>query len=165
MRQKAAFIDAGRIVNTHGVRGELKIEVWLDSPEALAAYPRVYLAGRSFPIRSARPHKGFLVTQLEGVEDLNTAMTLKDRVIQIAREDAHLPAGSYFLQDLLGASVINEDGTEVGILEEILERPASDIYVVRGGNGAEHLIPAVPAFVLAVDPEIPRITVRLIEGM
>ena len=165
MREKAAFIDAGRIINTHGVHGEVKIEVWLDSPETMMGYPRFFLAGKELRLLSAYQHKNFVIAHIEGVEDMNTAMTLKGRVLQIARDDAQLPQGAYFLQDLLGAVVTEENGSVVGVLEEILERPASDIYVIRGEDGKEHLIPAVPAFVLTVDPDEPRITVRLIEGM
>ena len=83
----------------------------------------------------------------------------------IAREDAQLPPGGYFLQDLYGANVIDEFGKPVGILTEILERPASQIYVVKDQNGEEHLIPAIPEFVRGVDADEGLITVRLIEGM
>ena len=165
MREKAAFIDAGRIINTHGVHGYIKTEVWLDSPEVMMRCSRFFLAGKELRLLSAYPHKGFLIMHLEGVEDMNAAMALKGRILQIAREDARLPEGAYFLQDLIGAVVLEENGREVGVLEEILERPASDIYVVRGRDGSEHLIPAVPAFIRSVDAEEPRITVRLIEGM
>ena len=74
-----------------------------------------------------------------------------------------LPRGTYFLQDILGARVVDETGAEIGVLTEVLERPASNVYVVQGD--AEHLIPAVPEFVLSTDAEAGLITVRLIEGM
>ena len=83
--------------------------------------------------------------------------------MQIAREDAPLPRGAYFIQDILGASVVDETGNEIGRLTDVLERPASNIYVVRGET--EHLIPAVPEFILSTDAEKGVITVHLIEGM
>ena len=162
---KEAFIDAGRIVNTHGVRGEVRMEVWLDSPDFLAGFPRIFVDGSEKKICSAFVHKQFLVVKLEGVDDMNAAMPLKGKTVKVAREDAALPEGAYFLQDLLGAGVVKEDGSPVGILTDILERPASDIYVVTDAEGREHLIPAVPAFVLSADADAGRITVRLIEGM
>ena len=162
---KEAFVEAGRIVNTHGVRGEVRIEVWLDSPEYLKTFPRFFLEGKEIKVRSSFVHKHFLIAKLEGIDDINDAMPLKGKTITVAREDAGLPDGAYFLQDLLGAAVRREDGTEVGTLTDILERPASEIYVVTDGEGREHLIPAVPAFVIAADADAGVVTVRLIEGM
>ncbi len=161
--EKKTTIEAGRIVNTHGVNGEVKIEVWLDSPQFLRRCGRVFLNGTPRKLLSARVQKQFLLAKLEGVEDLNAAMALKGRLVEIAREDAPLPKGSFFLQDILGARVVDEEGREIGVLTEILERPASNVYVVRGEE--EHLIPAVPAFVLHTDAEQGVITVHLIEGM
>ncbi len=161
--EKSTYIDAGKIVNTHGVRGEVRIEVWLDSPALLKRCGRVYLGGEEKKLLAAREHKGFLIAQLEGVTDLNAAQALKNRVVQIARADARLPRGSYFLQDILGASVVDESGAEIGKLVELMETPAQRVYVVRGET--EHLIPAVPAFILKTDVDAGVITVRLIEGM
>ena len=161
--EKKAFIEAGRIVNTHGVAGEVKIEVWLDSPQFLRRCGRVFLNGTERKFLSARAHKQFLIAKLEGVEDLNAAMALKGRVVEIAREDAKLPRGAYFIQDILGARVVDEQGNELGRLEDVLERPASNVYMVRGES--EHLIPAVPEFILNTDAEAGVITVHLIEGM
>ena len=161
--EKQSFIDAGKIVNTHGVRGEVRIEVWLDSPALLKRCGRVYLGGEEKKILSAREHKGFLIAQLEGVEDVNAAQALKNRVVQIARTDAKLPRGAYFLQDIIGVCVVTESGAEVGKLAEVLELPGQRVYVVKGET--EHLIPAVPAFIRNTDAENGVITVRLIEGM
>ena len=161
--EKQSFVDAGKIVNTHGVRGEVRIEVWLDSPALLKRCGRVFLGGEEKKLLSAREHKGFLIAQLEGVTDVNAAQALKNRVLQIARADARLPRGAFFLQDIIGASVVDESGAEVGTLAEVLELPTQRVYVVRGET--EHLIPAVPAFILNTDAEAGVITVRLIEGM
>ncbi|MBQ9664518.1 MAG: 16S rRNA processing protein RimM [Oscillospiraceae bacterium] len=162
---KQPYIEAGRITNTHGVRGEVKIEVWLDSPAALAEYPRVFVDGAEMRLLSARPQNRFVIAALEGIADVNEAMKLKGKSVFIAREDAMLPPGGYFLQDLLEARVVLEDGSEVGTLTEILERPASDVYVVKAPDGREILIPAVPAFILRADADAGVVTVRLLEGM
>ena len=130
--EKSAFIEAGRIVNTHGVAGEVKIEVWLDSPQFLRRCGRLFVEGKEHRILSGKVQKSFLIAKLEGVEDVNAAMTLKGRTVQIAREDAPLPRGAYFIQDILGASVVDETGNEIGRLTDVLERPASNIYVVQG---------------------------------
>ena len=162
--QKNGLIEAGRIVSTHGVQGEVKIEVWLDSPKFFRSFRRFYTAGgRELKMLSSRTHKGFVIAKLEGVEDVNGAMALKNTVLSIRREDAALPEGTFFLQDILGARVVDEEGNAVGILEDVMETPASNIYVVKGER--EHLIPAVPAFIRKTDADAGVITVHLIEGM
>ena len=161
--EKSRYIEAGCVVNTHGVAGEVKIEVWLDSPAFMKSFKRLFIGGRELRLLSARAQKGFLLCRLEGVDDLNAAMALKGRTVCVAREDAKLPPGAFFLSDILGARVVDEQGTEIGKLVEILERPASIIYVVRGET--EHLIPAVPAFILNTDPENGVVIVRMIEGL
>ena len=161
--EKQQYIEAGKIVNTHGVKGEVKIQVWLDSPEFLKKFKTVYIDNKAVKLISGRVHKGFLIAVLEGIEDVNSAMSLKNKTVYIDRGDAKLPRGAYFLQDIIGAEVVTEDGNRVGTLEDILETPASQIYVVRGET--EHLIPAVDEFILSVDAENAVVTVRLIEGM
>lgn len=157
------YIEAGRIVNTHGVNGELKLQVWLDSPAFLASFPALILDGQRRALLAAREHKGFLLVRLEGVEDLNAAMAVKGKTVAIDRRDAALPEGRFFLQDILGAQVLDEEGRTLGVLTEILERPAANVYVIRGER--EHLVPAVPEFILSTDPEAGVLVVRLIEGM
>ena len=161
--EKSRYIEAGRICNAHGVTGEVKIEVWLDSPQFMKKCGRIFIEGREFKISSAKTHKGFLIARLEGIDDVNAAMSLKARTAYILRSDAKLPQGGYFIQDIIGARVQDEQGREIGRLTEVLERPASNIYVVQGEE--EHLIPAVPEFIMSTDYEAGIITVRLIEGM
>ena len=160
---KERFIEAGEVVNTHGVRGEVKIIPWTDSAEFLAAIRTLYIDGRAVKVRAARVHKGTVLAALEGVEDVNAAMRLKGRRVFIDRADAKLPEGGYFIQDIIGAEVVTEAGERVGTLREVIDAPAGMIYVVRGE--AEHLIPAVPEFILNTDADNGVITVRLIEGM
>ena len=162
--EKKTLIEAGRIVNTHGVQGEVKIEVWLDSPQFFKSFKRLVLhTGEELKVLSARTHKDFVIARLEGVDDVNAAMRLKGKKLSVRREDAALPKGAFFLQDILGAHVVDEAGNEIGTLIDVMETPASNVYVVRGET--EHLIPAVPAFILKTDADAGLITVRLIEGM
>lgn len=161
--EKQKYIEAGRIDNTHGVAGEVKIEVWLDSPQFMKKCGRLYIDGAGKKLLSAREHKGFLLAKLDGADDVNAAMALKGKTVYIDRADAPLARGAYFLQDIIGARVLADTGEEIGRLEEIMETPASRIYVVRGER--EHLIPAVPEFILKTDAENGVITVHLIEGM
>lgn len=162
--EKKPLIEAGRIVNTHGVRGEVKIEVWLDSPRFLKSFKRFALdSGEELKVLDAKIHKDFVIARLESVDDVNAAMRLKGKTLFVRREDAALPKGAFFLQDIINARVVDESGAEIGTLVDIIETPASNVYVVKGA--AEHLIPAVPEFVKKTDPDAGIITVHLIEGM
>ena len=161
--EKSKFLEAGEIVNTHGVRGEVKILPWTDSAEVLRGFKTLYINEKPYAVRSSFVHKGCVIAALEGIEDVNAAMALKGRTVCFARADAHLPAGHFFLADILGAKVVTEDGAEVGELVDIIENPTQNVYVVKGER--EHLIPAVPEFILKTDAENGVVTVRLIEGM
>lgn len=158
-----AYLEAGKIVNTHGIKGEVKIEPWADSPEFLRKFKTLYINGEAIKVCSARVHGAFVIAMLEGVEDINAAMALKNKVVSINRKDARLPKGRFFIADIIGAKVVDENGVELGVLTEVMERPAHDIYVVKGER--EILIPAVPEFVLNTDVKNSIITVHLIEGM
>ena len=160
---RSQFLEAGEIVNTHGVRGEVKILPWTDSAEFLAKFRTLYIDGAPVRVLAARVHKQTVLARLEGVEDVNAAMRLKGRRVFIDRADAKLPEGGYFIQDIIGAEVVTEDGESIGALAEVIDAPASMIYVVRGDR--ERLIPAVPEFILKTDADAGLITVRLIEGM
>lgn len=157
------YLEAGRITNTHGIHGEVKIEVWADSPEFLRKFKVLYIDGKPFKVLEGRPHKGFLIVKFEDVDDVNTAMVLKNKSVYFDRFDAKLPKGDFFLGDIIGAKVLDESGAELGVLEDILEMPASNIYVVKGQR--EILIPAVPEFIVNTDVKGGTVTVRLIEGM
>ena len=160
---KKQYLEAGRIVNTHGVRGEVKIEPWADDGAFLTRFKRFYIDGQPVKVRSCRVHKTLCIAELEGVSDVNAAMALKEKIIFIDRKDAKLPKGTVFLQDILGAKVVDEAGNELGVLEEVLPEPSASVYVVRGER--EILIPDVPAFILDKDADRGVVTVRLIDGM
>ena len=156
------YLEAGKITNTHGVRGEVRITPWADSAQFLRRFSVFYIDEKPVRVVSSRIHKSQLIAKLEGVDDVNAAMGLKNRVICIDRADARLPKGRFFVQDLLGLPVRGDDGADLGTLADVLELPQGKVYVVRGDR--EILIPDVPEFILNVDAE-EGLTVHLIEGM
>lgn len=160
---KKQRLEAGQIVNTHGVRGEVRIQPWADEAAFLTRFRRFYIDGAEIKVRACRVHKQLCIASLEGVDDVNAAMALKGKVIFIDRDDAHLPAGTVFLQDMIGARALDEAGTELGQVEDILSEPAASVLVIRGER--EILIPDVPAFVRKKDADAGVVVVRLIDGM
>ena len=132
-------------------------------PAFIAGFDTLYIDGRPRAVASSRVHKGMLIVRFADVEDVNDAMTLKNKTVYFAREDAKLPKGRFFLADLIGADVIDEAGRPVGKLTEVLDLPAGAVYVVQGE--VEHTIPAVPEFILETNIEEHFLRVHLIEGM
>ena len=162
---RSQFLEAGEIVNTHGVRGEVKIMPWADSPEFLCQFDTFYMDGKPVKVLSARPHKTMVLSQLEGVDTVEKAMRLKGKVLSIDRTGVELPDGRHFLADLMGLTVLdNATGEELGTIEDILTPPAHEVYVVRG-RVKEYMIPAVDAFLAETNVEGGYIRVNLIEGM
>ena len=157
------LLECGKIVNTHGIRGEVKIQPWADSPEVLCGLPALYLDGKPVAIRSARVHKGNVIALLDGVDDVDQAMLLKNKVVWLNRADLKLPEGTFFLADLIGLRVIDEQDRELGTLADILSPSRQQVYVVKGEQ--ERMIPAVPEFILETNVAEGYIRVRLIEGM
>jgi len=157
------FLECGKIVNTHGLHGELKVVPWCDSPDFICTLSRVFLSGQEFVVSSARVHGTLVILKLSGIDDINSAISLKNKVLMFDRSDVTLEPGEFYIQDAIGLPVYTEDGIEVGQLIDIIQSPVSDVYVVKGDN-QEHLIPNVPEFVKSVDLSY-GITVSLIEGM
>ena len=114
--------------------------------------------------KQSRVQKTCVLLKLEGIDTVEAASALRDKVVSIARADAKLPEGSLFIADLLGLPVYDGE-TLLGTLAEVMPTPANDVYVVKSEDGQEHLIPSVPDFVLERNLDEGYIRVRLIEGM
>lgn len=162
MLMKNEFLQVGKIVSTHGVRGELKILPWADSPEFLLDFDTFYLDGRALHAESVRVQKTCVLLKLEGVDDADAAVALREKVLCIRKSDAKLPEGAIFIQDLLGLPVFC-DGKQIGKVTDILSQPGNDVYEIKGEH--TYLIPSVPEFILERNVEEGFIRVRLIEGM
>ena len=161
---KNRFLEAGQIVNTHGIRGEVKIVPWCDSPEFLLQFGTLYVDDKPLNVLEARVHKGNVLARLEGVEDVNAAMVLKGRTVFIDRTGVELPEGRHFIADLMGLEAINADsGEKLGVVADVLTPPAHEVYVVKGEH--EYMIPAVDEFLVETNVEGGYLKVRLIEGM
>ena len=165
---KNEYIECGKIINTHGCQGGLKLESWCNSAADMAALRRVFLAeGGKYiekKVKRASVFKQFVIAELEGVDDMDAAIALKGRTVYAKRADFKLAEGEYFISDLVGLSVIDADSGRVyGTLKETINRGASDIYVVKTET-AEVMIPAVAEFIDRIDLES-GIYIRPISGM
>ncbi len=158
------LIEAGKVVGTHGVHGEMRIEPWCDDVKFLLGFPVVYIAKTPYKVLSARAHKSLVLFQLENITTPQDVQAMRGQVVYIDRDGVDLPQGRYFVQDLIGLSVIDINQGRVGTLYEVMTMPAHDVYRVQGEDG-EHYIPVVPEFIKEIDIDKGIVTVELIEGM
>ena len=157
------FLEAGEIVGTHGIQGEVKILPWADGPEFLLNFDTYYIKKQPRRVLFSRVHKTCVLARLEGIDTPEQAVLLRGQVISIDRADASLPEGSVFIADLIGCKVLDEDGQELGVLRDVLTLPANDVYVVKGAR--QYMIPAVKEFVRETNVAEGYVRVRVIEGM
>ena len=166
--EEKRYIECGKIINTHGCHGGLKLESWCDSPEILASFERILIkkagAYAEFKVKKSAIFKQFVLFDLAGVADMDAALALKNTVVYADRDDFELEEGDYFIADIIGCDVIDADnGTVYGKLSEVVNRGASDIYVVKTEKG-EAMIPAVDEFIDRVEVG-KAVYVRPISGM
>ena len=157
---KLEYIEAGEIVTTHGVRGEVKVLCWLDTPEMLLEFERCRIAGKDYEMESVRVQKTCNLVKLSGVDTMEDAQKLRGKVLELYRED--IDDEVIFAAELVGVEVY-ADGENIGTIREVLDYPGNAVYVVRGQH--EYMIPAVKQFILSTDMEKNVMQVKLIEGM
>ena len=159
-------IKIGKIVNTVGLKGEVKVYNYSDSIEIYETIESIYVEDRLTVIENVRAQKNMVILKLEGADDRNAAEALRGKELYITEDDLpELPEGQYYVRDLIGMSVTEEDGNLLGHVIDVLQNTAQDIFEVESENGKKLLIPKVDQFVLDIDAEKREITVRLIEGM
>ena len=157
---KLQFVEAGEIVTTHGVRGEVKVLCWLDDPEMLCDFDRCRIDGREYEIESCRVQKTCNLVKLSGIDTVEAAQTMRGKTVELYRED--IDDEVIFAAELKGVEVFAE-GEKIGKITEVLDYPGNAVYVVKGQY--EYMIPAVKQFILSTDMEANRMEVKLIEGM
>ena len=161
------YLEVGKVTNTHGLMGEVRVQPCADSPEFLCQFKTLYVDKNHWPVKveRARPHKNMAILKLEGVTDVNGALAMRNAILYIDRNDVQLPEGSFFLADIEGLEVREaQSGSVLGKVAEILTMPAHNVYVVRGGE-RELMIPAVPAFIAETNVEEGYLRINMMEGL
>lgn len=156
---KKPYLECGKIINTHGVKGTLKLESYCDSPRVLASLTRVFFktAAESYAerrVRSASVAKGFVLVSIEGVDSIEDAAPYRGKTVYALREDIPLKDGAYFVADLIGLPLVDaENGKVYGEVTSVDAMPSGDMYTVKTPDGKEVLFPAVKEFLSRIDPE------------
>ena len=168
-KNKVDRFVVGQIVNTHGLRGDLKIKPFTSSPEDFEDFESLLIEGegeKKFYIENVRYVKGLVLLKFEGLEDINAAEKYKNRELYRLRSDyGALEEGEHFIVDLIGLEVVDAIHGPVGRIKDVITNGAQDLYVVAREGKPDFLIPVVKAFVKKVEMDEGRVLVQLIEGM
>ena len=162
------FLETGKITGTHGLKGEVRVQPWADSPEFLTEFDELYLdnGARKIVITSSRVHKGMLIMKIKGVDSIEDADRLRNRILYMNRDDVELEDGAYFIQDLIGLDVLDDDtGERLGTLADVSETGANDVYHVRTSDGREVLIPVIPDVVREISLEDGCVRIFRMKGL
>lgn len=160
------LLEIGKIVNTHGLRGDLKVMPWCDDPEIFCELAYVLIDGAEFEIEKSAIHKNAVLLKLKGVNHINDAEGYRNKVVKIPREElGELPEGTYYICDLLGCEVETTDGRALGKVCDIIKTGSNDVYVVEDDNKKQVLLPVIDEVVKLVDIQAKRIVAEPLKGL
>ena len=165
---KNQYLETGKIVGTHGVRGMVRIQPWSDSGEFLTQFEKFYLDDKgitSLDIESIQPHGTVVIAKISGVDTIEKAETLRGKVLYISRNDVELPEGRYFVSDLIGCKVFAADNeTLLGTLTDVSVTGANDVWHIKK-DGREYLVPAIADVIVSVDVDSGCIVLDPMKGI
>ncbi len=155
------FMTVGQITKPHGVRGEVKVVSFIDSLEDFRTLDKVYLDGQIIKITSVKLQTDRAILKIEGIDTVEAAERYRNKYLMIKREDAdELPEDSYYIADLIGCTVVDTEGNDLGKVFDVIETGSNDVYWVKGEGKKEVLIPALKDIVVEVDIMNSKITIK-----
>ena len=163
---KKEYLEAGKIVTTHGIRREVKIMPYTDTPELLCEFERLFMekSHNEVYIEKSRVFKNMVIAKIEGIDTVEDAEKLRNRILYMHRDDLELDENTYFIEDLIGMEVKDADTDFVyGRISDVLQTGANDVYVIKGER--EYLIPAIPDVVISTDIDNNIMLIRQLEGL
>jgi len=164
---KKQYLEAGKIVTTHGIRGEVKIMPYTDVPELLCEFDRLFIGKehKEINIQRSRVFKNTVIAKLEGIDTPEEAEKLRNKILYMHRDDLELDDDTYFIQDLIGMEVRDADSGQIyGKLADVMQTGANDVYVIKGDD-KEYLVPAIADVIVSTDIENDVMTIRPLDGL
>lgn len=168
--QKNDYLQVGVITSTHGIRGEVKVFPTTDNPERFEYLKKVVLdTGKTYlplEIEGVKYFKQFVILKFKGINNINDIEKYKKMPLLVSREDAvDLEEDEYFVADMVGMEVVTEDGSRFGVLKDIMETGANDVYVIDSDKYGEVLLPAIKDCILEVNIEEQKMVVHVMNGL
>jgi 16S rRNA processing protein RimM len=173
MDMEIQWLTVGKVVNTHGIRGDLKVVPQTDFPEERFAegselslvHPETQQR-LAVEVQGARLHKNMYIVKLKGYDNINDVEKYKGWLLKVTKEQmAELEEGEYYHFEIIGCKVVTVEGQELGVITEILSPGANDVWVVQPTKGKQILIPVIDDVVIDVEVDKKTVTVRLMEGL
>lgn len=165
---KNRYLEAGKIVGTHGVRGMVRIQPWCDSPEFFCTLKKVYLdkdGKDKLSVSKSSPHGNVVIAAIKGIDSIEEAEKYRNKVVYMDRRDAKLEEGQYFISDLLGCSVFDADSEKIlGTISDVSQTGANDVWHISREE-REYLIPCIEEVVVSVDIEEEKVVIRPLKGI
>lgn len=164
---KKEFLEIGKFVGTHGVRGMVRIQPWSDDGAFLTQFKKFYLENGKTKIEMSKiaPHGNVVIAQVKGVDTIEDAEKLREKVLYIKRDDARLPEGRYFISEIIGAKVFDADTNALlGTLADVSPTGANDVWHIKNSD-REYLVPAIHDVIVSVDINTDTIKIRPLKGI
>ena len=167
---KKDYLELGQIVGTHGIKGEIRVNPWCDSPDFAKGFRTVYSDSKGtqpVKVTACRSHGNIILMKLENINSINDAEKLKNRMLYIKRDDANLPEGTWFIEELIGCEVFDaDDGAKLyGRITDVSPTGANDVWHITDGNNNEYLIPSIKEVVIEVNVEENFVKIRPMKGI
>lgn len=167
MADKNKLLEIGKITSVFGIKGEVKVQPWCDSPELICEFDELYRkSGTPVKIERSRVHKNMVIMKIEGVDTPEAAQKMRNHVLYMNRDDVELEEGSYFIADLIGLNVTDSSTRQVyGELIDVTQTGANDVYHVKAPDGKLLLVPAIPQVIDKIDIENGVMEITPLDGL
>lgn len=164
------MLEVGKIINTHGLKGEVKIATWTDSPDVFEDIEYVIIKSKkgdiTLNVAGVKYQKNNIIVKFRELERIEDAEPLKNSVLYVPREMlGELPEGVYYIADLIGLEVFDDEGHKIGVIADVFSTGANDVYDIKREGQKNLLLPAIDDVVLNVDIEGGKVTVHIMEGL
>lgn len=163
---KKEFLESGKIVGTHGIRGAMRFQPWSDDADFLSGIRTVFLPDKTpLKIKSVKPHGNIALLEIKGVNSIEDAEKLRNKTLLVRRSDADIPEGRYFIEELVSSQVYDKKtGVLLGVLSDVSKTGANDVWHIKKGE-KEYLVPAIESVVCSVDIENGKVVIDPMEGI
>lgn len=160
------YLEIGKIVGTHALKGEVRVECWCDSPQFISNFNHLYFdEGKTKLTVKSRPHKNIAIVKIKGIDTIEQADMLRSKILYIDRNDIELDEDVYFVQDIIGLCVKHyETKEEYGAVSDVLKTGANDVYEVKQGNNTYYL-PVIDDVIMSTDIENGELLIKPMKGL
>lgn len=162
------YLEVGKIVSVHGLKGDVKVEPWCNEPEFICGFDRLYSRDgkKSFEVERSRVQKNMVIMKFKGVDSVEAGQAMRNKILFIDRDDVELEEGYYFFQDLIGLTVIDADSKKIyGKIKNVFQTGANDVYHIQSDSGKAYYIPAIADVVIKTDLQEEKMLIRPLEGL